>query len=285
MGMGGMGERMWDSQPFKHPANFDTIALNCDIKQTVISTLDRFVTDAHYYNKTGRAHKMGILLFGPPGTGKTTFIAAVANYLHYNIYDLDLTHVGGNQGLRQLFSQIPDRTVVVIEDIDSLGLPNRATGALQHPDLELDSYSPVMHPVRGSRYEVTLGGLLNFADGIRSSCASQHIFIFTTNHPELLDPALIRPGRMDLHIELPYCTFQEFQSLCKTYMGVSEHPLFHEVKKLLQPMAKVAPADVTAVLHAHRGNADRALQQLIALLKSKGADVEAAAEVSTNVEE
>ena len=285
MGMGGMGERMWDSQPFKHPANFDTIALNCDIKQTVISTLDRFVTDAQYYHKTGRAHKMGIFLFGPPGTGKTTFIAAVANYLHYNIYDLDLTHVGGNQGLRQLLSQIPDRTVVVIEDIDSLGLPNRATEALQHPAPIWGSCSPIMHPMHGNRSEVTLGGLLNFADGIRSSCASQHIFIFTTNHPELLDPALIRPGRMDLHIELPYCTFQEFQSLCKTYMGVSEHPLFDEVKELLQPMVKVAPADVTAVLHAHRGNADRALQQLVALLKSKGANVEAAAEVSMNVEE
>jgi len=280
MGMGGMGERMWDSQPFKHPANFDTIALNCDIKQTVISTLDRFVTDAQYYHKTGRAHKMGIFLFGPPGTGKTTFIAAVANYLHYNIYDLDLTHVGGNQGLRQLLSQIPDRTVVVIEDIDSLGLPNRATGAPQH-----SAPSPLMHPMHGHRSEVTLGGLLNFADGIRSSCASQHIFIFTTNHPELLDPALVRPGRMDLHIELPYCTFQEFQSLCKTYMGVSEHALFDEVKELLQPMVKVAPAHVTAVLHTHRGNADRALQQLVALLKSGRADAEAAAEVSMNVED
>lgn len=50
-------------------------------------------------------------------------------------------------------------------------------------------------------------------------------------------------------------------------MGISELSLFDEVTQLLQPVAKVAPADVTAVLHTHRGNAERALQHLIALLK------------------
>ena len=44
------------------------------------------------------------------------------------------------------------------------------------------------------------------ADGIRSCCGSERIFVFTSNHPEQLDPALIRPGRMDLHIGLGYCT-------------------------------------------------------------------------------
>ena len=57
------------------------------------------------------------------------------------------------------------------------------------------------------------GGVLNFADGLRSACGDQRIFIFTTNFPEVLDPALLRPGRMDLHIKLSYCT-AEVGSLC-----------------------------------------------------------------------
>lgn len=47
------------------------------------------------------------------------------------------------------------------------------------------------------------------ADGIRSCCGSERIFVFTSNHPERLDPALIRPGRMDLHIGLGYCTGEQ----------------------------------------------------------------------------
>lgn len=120
-------KRMWDSQPFKHPATFDTLALDPNLKQAVMQKLDSFSQDAEFYSQTGRAHKMGFFLFGPPGTGKTTFIAAVANYMQYSIYDLDLTGVSSNLDLRSLLTQITDRAVVVIEDIDTVELPNRTS--------------------------------------------------------------------------------------------------------------------------------------------------------------
>ena len=111
--------------------------------------------------------------------------------------------------------------------------------------------------------KLTLGGLLNFADGIRSSCGSERIFIFTTNHPEKLDPALIRPGRMDLHIELSYCTFEVFAALCKTYLGITEHPLLEQLAGVLRPDQNITPAEVTAVLDANRQDPDAALQQIL----------------------
>ena len=291
---GGYNDDLWEGQPFKHPASFANIALDSQLKRHVLTTLDRFRGDAEYYHRTGRAHKMGIFLFGPPGTGKTTFIAALANHMHYNLYDLDLSSVYGDKELRELFSQIPDRTVIVIEDIDAFALPNRAAKTARRSaqaarrsaratrpsalssaqDSESDScdshYDPT--PVEQERppyqQKVTLAGLLNFADGLRSSCASQHIFVFTTNYPEKLDPALLRPGRMDLHIKLGYCTFEEFQSLCSTYLGACAHPKFAEIERCFDCHPKVAPAQITGVLHAHRDSPDEAMSLTIDLLRS-----------------
>ena len=262
-------KRMWDGHPFKHPATFDTIALDPKLKQAVMQKLDTFSQDADFYAKTGRAHKMGFFLFGPPGTGKTTFIAAVANYMQYSIYDLDLTGVSSNLDLRSLLTQISDRAVVVIEDIDTVELPNRmSTPAADSgpPERGGRKYGRDEDP----RSKLTLGGVLNFADGIRSSCGSERIFIFTTNHPERLDPALIRPGRMDMHVELSYCTFEVLKSLCRTYLGVSEHAMFGQIQQLLEPPKKIAPADVTAILDAHRLDSHKALQKLVEHLQAKG---------------
>ena len=256
-------KRMWDSQPFKHPATFNTLALDTKLKQAVMQKLDSFSQDAEFYSQTGRAHKMGFFLFGPPGTGKTTFIAAVANYMQYSIYDLDLTGVNSNLDLRALLTQISDRAVVVIEDIDTVELPNRASAS----PMQEAGGPPERWGRRGreedTRSKLTLGGVLNFADGIRSSCGSERIFIFTTNHPERLDPALVRPGRMDMHIELSYCTFEVLKSLCRTYLGVTNHPTLKDIQAVLAPSAKVAPADVTAILDANRLNPDRALQNML----------------------
>ena len=224
--------------------------------------LDTFSQDAEFYSQTGRAHKMGFFLFGPPGTGKTTFAAAVANHMQYSIYDLDLTGVNSNADLRTLLTQITDRAVVVIEDIDTVELPNRASTSPMQEAGGLPGFGRKGRE-EDSRSKLTLGGVLNFADGIRSSCGSEHIFIFTTNHPERLDPALIRPGRMDMHIELSYCTFEVLKSLCRTYLGVTDHPTLVEIQPVLTQSAKVAPADVTAILDANRLNPDRALQNML----------------------
>lgn len=263
--------RMWDSQPFKHPATFDTLALDSKLKQAVMQKLNTFSKDADFYSQTGRAHKMGFFLFGPPGTGKTTFIAAVANYMQYSIYDLDLTGVNSNLELRALLTQISDRAVVVIEDIDTVDLPNRATATPSNEIGPTGDRWGRKGREEDARSKLTLGGVLNFADGIRSSCGSERIFIFTTNHPERLDPALVRPGRMDMHIELSYCTFEVFKSLCRTYLGVTDHPLLSTIEPLLMPSTKVSPASVTAILDANRRNPDKALLCMLEELQEQAA--------------
>ena len=114
------------------------------------------------------------------------------------------------------------------------------------------------------RSTLTLGGVLNFADGLRSSSGSERIFIFTTNHPERLDPALIRPGRMDMHIQLTYCGMDGLRDLCRTYLGVTEHAGLAEVERLLgNGHGKLTPAQAAGVLEAHADDPDAGLQALI----------------------
>ncbi|MQK21645.1 AAA family ATPase, partial [Escherichia coli] len=91
--------------------------------------------------------------------------------------------------------------------------------------------------------KVTLSGLLNFIDGIWSACGGERIIIFTTNFVDKLDPALIRRGRMDKHIELSYCSYEAFKVLANNYLDLDSHSLFPIIEKLLGE-TNMTPADV-----------------------------------------
>ncbi|PKI46402.1 hypothetical protein CRG98_033206 [Punica granatum] len=91
--------------------------------------------------------------------------------------------------------------------------------------------------------KVTLSGLLNFIDGIWSACGGERIIIFTTNFVDKLDPALIRKGRMDKHIEMSYCCFEAFKVLANNYLDVESHPLFGTIEAMLKE-TNMTPADV-----------------------------------------
>ncbi|KAF8685340.1 hypothetical protein HU200_044014 [Digitaria exilis] len=81
----------WSHVVFKHPATFDTLAMDPKVKEAIMDDLRAFKEGKDYYAKVGKAWKRGYLLFGPPGTGKSTMIAAMANFLEYDVYDLELT--------------------------------------------------------------------------------------------------------------------------------------------------------------------------------------------------
>jgi len=112
---------------------------------------------------------------------------------------------------------------------------------------------------------VTLSGLLNFTDGLWSCCGSERIIIFTTNHIEKLDGALLRSGRMDMHIHMSWCTFPAFQILAYNNLGLETHPLFPEVEKAIFDKA-ITPADVSELLLKKKRDSTAALEGLIQVL-------------------
>ncbi|GLT97522.1 hypothetical protein SLE2022_150810 [Rubroshorea leprosula] len=263
----------WESVPFKHPSTFDTLAMDPVKKKEIMDDLKDFASGQLFYQKTGRAWKRGYLLYGPPGTGKSSMIAAMANFLSYDIYDLELTEVHNNSELRKLLMKTSSKSIIVIEDIDcSINLTNRkknsqSTKNYYDPEVRCGSGSVCGEDGGNS---ITLSGLLNFTDGLWSCCGSERIFVFTTNHIEKLDPALLRSGRMDMHIYMSYCSYPSLMILLKNYLEYDEAKLNDVSLKELEEVvekAKMTPADVSEVLIKNRRDKDKAVRELLEALK------------------
>ncbi|ESR36581.1 protein HYPER-SENSITIVITY-RELATED 4 [Citrus sinensis] len=246
---------VWQSVNLDHPATFDTLAMDFDMKKTIMDDLERFLQRKEFYRRVGKAWKRGYLLYGPPGTGKMELVEFFRRrgYLISNGRSLPYAH-----GRSLPYAHGVDYGMVDSDDEDAeCGFDfsnwsvekNRNTvislsdwcddnGNMEVVDVNLDG---------NYGYVITLSGLLNFIDGLWSSCGDERIIIFTTNHKDRLDPALLRPGRMDMHIHMSYCTPRGFKMLASNYLGITEHPLFVEIEKLIET-AKVTPADVAEQL-------------------------------------
>ncbi|KAL8151724.1 LOW QUALITY PROTEIN: hypothetical protein V2J09_021532 [Rumex salicifolius] len=192
---------------------------------------------------------------------KSSLIVAMANYLKFNVYDLELNAVSGNSDLRELFLAMENRFILVVEDIDcTIQLKNR----------EDDQSSPTES--ENNRSEKKFGDVirfLEFIDGLWSSCGDERIIIFTTSYKDKLDPALLRPGRMDVHIHMSYCTPSVFKILAINYLEVDSHELFEEIVKQIEQV-HVTSAEVAEQL-LKEDETQAALKGLIAFLDAKKA--------------
>lgn len=151
-------------------------------------------------NETGIPYRRGYLFSGPPGTGKTSLTAALAGVFGLDIYVLTLLDPYLNEEqLVRLFSSVPSRCIVLLEDIDAAGL--KRNDELKRKKLQGEDIPEEQQPAHGRKalsINISLSGLLNAIDGVASS--EGRILVMTTNKPKELDLALIRPGRVDLHI-------------------------------------------------------------------------------------
>jgi len=186
--------------------------------------------------------------------------------LNFDVYDLELTAIMSNSELRNLLISTANQSILVVEDIDcSIELQDRIAAAAAAAAAAGSRRDPFRYDQGASR--VTLSGLLNFIDGLWSSCGDERIIIFTTNHKDRLDPALLRPGRMDVHIHMSYCTPCGFRMLAQNYLQISEHPLFSEIERLVQ-VKQVTPAEVGEQLLKNE-ESETALEGLIEFLEVK----------------
>ncbi|GJN11606.1 hypothetical protein PR202_ga29807 [Eleusine coracana subsp. coracana] len=257
----------WEGFKHHHPSTFDTVAMDPALRRLVVDDLDRFLARRDHYQRIGKAWKRGYLLHGPPGTGKSSLVAAMANYLRFNLYDLDLSQVYSNLILQKLLMATPNKSILVIEDIDCcFSATSREGAGAQSVEVQTKngngngdcsessdaatsrtSHRKGLPPQAEQGQGITLSGLLSFIDGLWSTSGEERIIVFTTNYKDRLDPVLLRPGRMDMHIYMGYCCWEAFKTLAKNYFLLDDHPLFPEIQDLLAEV-EVTPATVSEML-------------------------------------
>lgn len=155
-----------------------------------------------WYADRGIPYRRGYLLHGPPGTGKSSLSFAVAGKFGLKIYVLSLASKSlTEEGLAVLFEALPRRCVVLLEDVDTVGIARvqkKEETKVESADQKTTATATTKEE-ESSKKGVSFSGLLNAIDGVASH--EGRVLILTTNHPEKLDPALIRPGRVDMKIE------------------------------------------------------------------------------------
>lgn len=180
--------RGMDWEPLGSPQpkrKFDSVILDVGIKERILADVEEFLSRHQWYVDRGIPYRRGYLLYGPPGSGKTSFIRALAGELGYSVALISLVQRGmTDDKLIQLFLKVPPQSILLLEDADAVFLNRRK--------------------VDGEGYNganVTFSGLLNALDGMTTT-NEERITFLTTNHIEHLDNALIRPGRVDLRVKV-----------------------------------------------------------------------------------
>ena len=191
----------WLRSARKMLRSYESIILKPGQIKRISEDAEWFFDNRDWYQERNVPYRRGYLFSGPPGTGKTSTILALASHFKRPIYLLNLGSLKDDNMLLVALSNIPEQAILVIEDVDvSSAGRKRANGTGQ---------------------TLTASALLNCIDGILST--DGRLLIMTTNHPEKLDPALLRPGRVDLHEEFGLFTPNETALLFERFFPGERH--------------------------------------------------------------
>lgn len=203
--------------------NFNNVFIPESQKKQLQESITKFIANRNWYMEKNIPYHFGILLYGPPGTGKSSVAQAIANYSNSQIINYPastlsfLSHNIGNNTVPIFPTHADDYRMLLVEDIDC-GLLDGSQRQIGYEGREeyCDDDNGIIKNTNPRRSG--LSGVLNALDGILAP--SNMFYVFTTNHIEKLDPALIRPGRIDLKLEIGYVTEETFKQFCEFHYGI-----------------------------------------------------------------
>jgi mitochondrial chaperone BCS1 len=236
----------WSSASWQHKRPLGSLVLAEGVLEDVLADLREFYSSSAWYAERGIPYRRGYLLHGPPGTGKSTMVLTLAGELKLSVAVLSLSSkLMNDDGLRTLIDALPATALLLIEDVDCVFKEHRST--------EIHT-------------GVTLSGLLNALDGVSSR--DGRVLFMTTNHPERLDPALIRPGRVDRKVELGHATPDQVRRLFLWFyrdsgIGPTELGRLAEHFAAQVPPGKVCMAAIQEYLLRHRREPEVAAHEAV----------------------
>jgi ATP-dependent Zn protease len=225
--------------------DFNTLFLN-DNQKCLLKDIKNFLKEEDEYIKYGQPYKLNFLLHGPPGTGKTSIIYTIASELNMDISVVSFGPKLDDVGLLQAVSNLPENSILLLEDIDALFINRKNSGE--------------------SNSMVSFSCILNILDGMGRK--HKMITFMTTNHLDRLDPALIRPGRIDKSLLFDYASIEQINSMFKHFFP--EELINENVIKKLQKL-KVTTAILQTFLFKNRklDKINDVLEELYEMCKQK----------------
>lgn len=197
-------EDSWDTSILRPLRPLETVHFDEQMKEALVADIANYldVNTRKFYNGRGIPYRRGFLMYGPPGTGKTSLSLALAGKFGLELYLLHMPSVRDDESLEKLFTALPPRCIVLLEDIDAVGIKRRTSKNDDDSDdnSDKDEDDEDSDNEDRGRSSCTLSGLLNVLDGVASQ--EGRIVLMTSNFAEKLDKALVRPGRVDRMIYL-----------------------------------------------------------------------------------
>ena len=225
--MRGRGRNVWNRVASRPSRPIDTVVLEHEQKSRLLADINEYLhpKTAIWYANRGIPYRRGYLLAGPPGTGKSSLAWAIAGVFGLDIYCISLVEPTlTEEDLGTMFTSLPRRCVVLLEDIDAAGLVKRGeqttTEETKNTSEAAKLGAEISKAIKASQEKgtkakenqgVSLSGLLNAIDGVASH--EGRVLLMTTNFPEKLDDALIRPGRIDMKIAFTKATKSQMTEL------------------------------------------------------------------------
>ncbi|MDR3514063.1 MAG: AAA family ATPase [Caulobacteraceae bacterium] len=227
--------------------SMDTVHMPPAQKQRIAGRLQAFVAAREDYARKGVPWRIGVLLEGPPGTGKTTTICAIAGLLDRDVYVVNIANLVGDNELFSAFNAAGPDAIVALEDIDTIRVAQDRDKAPDQSAIPVAIGALVGQPAQ----RVTLSGLLNAIDGI--GARQGRILFMTSNCADDIDPALLRPGRVDLREYLGPLEAPEAWTMFKAFTPEAGMDVF---QRLIEPRLPITAAALQELLLAPAGTAE-----------------------------